>query len=377
MERRYDIDYIRVIAFAILIVYHVCVFFYPGSWHIKNDVLYPQLNIPMVFVNQWRLPLLFVISGMGTYFALGKKSWKQYAVERTKRLLLPFIFGVLFIIPPQVYIERISQGADYGGYFHFWPSQIFNGIYPEGNFSWHHLWFILYLFFFSLVFLPLFQYIKKNKNNWLSRTLTRAASSVGGILLMALPLLLCRMLLSGNFPQTNGFWGDWFNMANSALFFILGFALIDAGEKFWKNVEKHKWIFLSTGVCMFSLLLFMWMGPFSKSPVYDLINDTAVTLNAWCWILAIIGLCSTYLNKPSKGLKYANEAVYPFYILHQTVMVILGYFIRNWSAGFLIKFPAMIILTFLITWVIYEFGIRRYRIIRPLFGMKNQPKAYS
>jgi len=372
-ERRYDIDYIRVLAFALLILYHVGMFFTPWEWHIKNDILYPELRYPMIFVNQWRLPLLFLVSGMGTYYALRKKSGKEYLGERTKRLLLPLIFGILFIVPPQIYIERISQGVDYGGYFGFWPSQIFNGIYPEGNFSWHHLWFILYLFFFSIVLLPLLLYIKRTSKNLLSRSVSRAVSSVGGLLLMAVPLLLCRMLLSGNFPATNGFWGDWFNLTNSALFFLSGFLLIDAGEKFWKSVEKRKYIFLIIGICAFSLLMFFWSGRFAKSPVFDLINDITVTVNAWSWILAVTGFCSSFLNKPSKALKYANEAVYPFYILHQTVIVVLGYFIRGWDIGFWVKFPVMVLLTFLITWFIYEFGIRRYKIVRPLFGMK--PKA--
>lgn len=370
-QRRYDIDYIRVIAFSILILYHVAVFFEPGDWHIKNNITYRGILFPMIFINQWRLPLLFVVSGMGTYFALGKRTGTQYAGERLKRLLLPFIIGVLFIVPPQVYIERISQGVEYGGYFNFWPSEFFNGIYPEGNFSWHHLWFILYLLIFSLVCLPLFLLLRKERDSGFNRIIKKIIASFGGILLMSLPFLLWRMLLSGSFPPTNALIGDWFNLLNSVTFFVFGFLLMLSGEMFWNTVKKYRYTFLAIGTATYFVLIYMWFGGFQKSPLFDFANDIVQTLNTWIWILCIFGLAAHHLNRPGKALSYANEAVYPFYILHQTVIVILGYYLKDWNAGFFIKFPLMVLLTFTITWVIYEYCIRRYRIIRPLFGLKN------
>lgn len=373
-DRRYDIDYIRVIAFGILIIYHVAVFFEPGNWHIKNDVTYKNIIFPMIFINQWRLPLLFVVSGMGTYFALGKRSGKQYVGERFRRLLLPFIIGVVFIVPPQVYIERISQGVDYGGYFNFWPVRFFNGIYPEGNFSWHHLWFILYLLIFSLVCLPLFLKLRKNKESAFYLKIKKIIGSFWGILFLALPLLLWRMLLSGSFPATNALAGDWFNLLNYSTFFVLGYLLVSSGEAFWNTVKKHRLTFLVLGTAAYSLLIYLWFGGFQRSALFDLANDIIQTFNTWIWILCVFGMAAQYLNKSGKYLSYANEAVYPFYILHQTVIVILGYYVKDWDVSFFIKFPVMVLLTFIITWVIYEYGIRRYKIIRPLFGLKNRKK---
>jgi len=371
-EHRYDIDFLRVIAFGILILYHVAVFFEPGGWHIKNNVTYRDILFPMIFINQWRLPLLFVISGMGTYFALGKRSGKQYATERLKRLLLPFIIGVLFIVPPQVYIERISHGIDYGGYFNFWPLRFFDGIYPEGNFSWHHLWFILYLFIFSLVCLPIFLKLRKNKDSAFIRRLKKIIGSFGGILILSFPLLLWRMLLSESFPPNNGLINDWFNLLYYVTFFILGFLLIASGEVFWSTVKRFRYIFLTIGSITYLTLIYIWFINFHKSPLSDLAVDSIQTLNVWVWILCLFGFAAYHLNKPGKSLSYANEAVYPFYILHQTVIVILGYYFKDWNTGFFIKFPLMVTFTFAITWFIYEYGIRRYRIIRPLFGLKNK-----
>lgn len=328
----------------------------------------------MIFINQWRLPLLFVVSGMGTYFALGKRSGKQYVGERLRRLLLPFIIGVVFIVPPQVYIERISQGVNYGGYFNFWPVQFFNGIYPEGDFSWHHLWFILYLLIFSLVCLPLFLKLRKNKESAFYLKIKKIIGSFWGILLLSLPLLVWRMLLSGSFPATNALAGDWFNLLNYSTFFVLGYLLVSSGEAFWNTVKKHRLTFLVLGTAAYSLLIYLWFGGFQRSALFDMANDIIQTFNTWIWILCVFGMAAQYLNKSGKYLSYANEAVYPFYILHQTVIVLLGYYVKDWDVSFFIKFPVMVLLTFIITWVIYEYGIRRYKIIRPLFGLKNRKK---
>ncbi len=165
--RRYDIDWIRVIVFDILIVYHVGMFFVPWDFHLKNNVIIPWFIKPMIFINLWRLPVLFVISGMGTRFAFSKRTGKQYIIERLKRLLIPLIFGILIIVPPQVYLERLSKGENFSSYFNFYP-HFFEGLYPTGNFSWHHLWFLPYLLFMSLVATPLFIYLKKENNRIIS-----------------------------------------------------------------------------------------------------------------------------------------------------------------------------------------------------------------
>ena len=137
--RRYDLDWLRVIVFGFLIFYHVGMFFNHWGWHIKNNILYSDLRWPMLFINQWRLPILFVISGMGTFYALSKRTGGEFALERVLRLLIPLLVGIVLIVPPQVYFERIANGQFIGGYFEFWPAYAFYGVYPEGNFSWHHL----------------------------------------------------------------------------------------------------------------------------------------------------------------------------------------------------------------------------------------------
>jgi hypothetical protein len=158
-ERRYDLDWLRVIVFGLLIFYHIGMFFVPWGWHIKNDNIYDWLQIPMLFLNQWRLPVLFVISGMGTRYALSYRNWKTFLSERGSRLLIPLLFGSLVVVAPQVYIERIVNGVDFSSYLDFYP-HFFEGIYPTGNLSWHHLWFLPYLLVYSIILTPVFIYLR-------------------------------------------------------------------------------------------------------------------------------------------------------------------------------------------------------------------------
>jgi len=364
--RSYDIDALRVILFGLLILYHVGMFFVPWDFHIKNSVTYEWLTFPMVFLNLWRLPLLFVLSGMGTYFNISKRSGGGFAKERFVRLFIPLAVGILFIVPPQVYLERLDAGQFAGAFFEFYPSMAFVGVYPEGNFSWHHLWFLPYLLLFSLALMPVFLYLLKNPQTWIIRKTKSLVSSKFGIFLLAIPLVFWYVFLKPRFPSTHALVGDWFNIINYCTLFFLGFLLMTIKD----DLSKNRRIYLIAGIVTFSMLLFMGLGLGSFTGKRE-IADAFRAINAWAWILTMIGYAAAYLNKPNRKLSYANEAVYPFYILHQTVIILLGYYLKNVDVGLAAKFSIMVIGTFGITWLIYEFGIRRYAWIRPLFGMKK------
>lgn len=372
--RRYDIDSLRVIAFVLLIFYHVGMFFVPWWFHIKNFVTYEGLTFPMLFLNQWRLPLLFVISGMGTYYALSERSGFQFTKERIKRLFVPLIVGMIFIIPPQIYFERLDKGQFSGSYFFdYWPKVALSGTYPEGNISWHHLWFILYLLIFSLILIPVFLHLKKNPEVWIIKKLQSLIIKSFGLYIFIIPLFLWQVFLAPYYPQTNGLINDWYNLINYCTLFFFGYLLISLKDTFWVSVTKNRQKYLINGLLGFTLLMCLWniIGDF---PGKEYISALTKVLNAWSWILTLIGYSAVYLNKPSKALSYANEAVYPFFILHQTIMMGLCFYMINIDLGFFPKFFILSIGTFGISWIIYEYGIRRYSWIRPLFGLKNKGK---
>ncbi len=367
--RRYDLDWLRVLVFGLLIFYHVGMLFVPWGFHIKNNITYDWLVYPMLFLNQWRLPILFVISGMGTFFALQKRTSKQFVLERLKRLYIPLAFGMVFIVPPQVYIERIVKGQFSGHFFEFWPLEIFNGIYPEGNFSWHHLWFLPYLLLFSLVLIPVFNWLKHNPKNSIITQLSKSIISPIGLYIFIIPLYFIEAFIEPFFPVTLALVGDWFTITNYTFLFFFGFLLMTVKDAFWENVKKGRSFFLVIGVICFSLLMFIRIN-YEDSTIRQFTEALIKVTNLWSWILTLFGFAAKYLNRQSEVLSYCNEAVYPFYILHQTVMMIIAYLLIDLQYGFFPKAFLLVIGTFGISWIIYELLIRRWKYIRPLFGLK-------
>jgi len=343
-------------------------------WHIKNTITDEWITYPMLFLHQWRLQILFVISGMGTSYALSKRSAGEFATERIKKLLLPLIFGMLVIVPPQVYFEKISKGIIQGSYFDFWPSQAFIGEYPVGNLSWHHLWFLPYLLLFSLILIPVFIFLRNNPNHLILSITAKISSSRLGLYWFIVPLYLIEAFVEPFFEETHALVGDWFVIINSITLFFIGFLLISVKETFWKTVEDNRKTYLQSGIIGFTLFISI-ITLFEDGYIRHFIEALISVFSFWSWILTLFGFASKHLNKPSKVLTYCNEAVYPFYILHQTVTVVLGYFIMNLDWSFLSKFSILTLGTFAISWFIYEFLIRRWLKIRPLFGLQNVKKS--
>ncbi|MDX1315166.1 MAG: acyltransferase family protein [Eudoraea sp.] len=367
--RRYDLDWARVMVFGLLILYHVGMFFVEWGWHVKNNELYPWLQWPMAFVNRWRLPILFVISGMGTFYALSFRSWGQFVWERNKRLGIPLIFGMLLIVPPQVYYERLANAQFTGSLIEFFRTVAYSGIYPEGNFSWHHLWFLPYLLVYSVLLAPLFIYLRRNPDNAFLMWMRKKLNNPYSLFLFIIPLYLFEALLEPFFPVTHALVDDWFALTNFFFLFFYGFLLLCCGDVFWTALDKIKKKALGIGILSFAILIFIWQ--FEDGIIRHFVEAGIAVLNMWMWILVILGYAAKYRNKPSKWLAYANRAVYPFYILHQTITVAIGYYIKDMEWGFLPKFLILTLGTFGACWVLYDLIILRIPLLHPFFGLKK------
>ncbi|MEC3964878.1 acyltransferase family protein [Flagellimonas halotolerans] len=370
--RRYDLDWLRVIVFGLLIFYHVGMFFVPWGWHIKNNEIYDWLRWPMLFLNQWRLPILFVISGMGTCYALGKRSKGKFVWERFLRLGIPLVVGMILIVPPQVYFERLVEGTFSGSYWEYFTTVAFDGVYPEGNLSWHHLWFLPYLLVFSWVLTPLFVYLRKHKTRFIE-WVKHLIQKPWGIYLFVIPLYLVESLVEPFFPITHALVDDWFNFIFSIILFFYGFVLIATGDVFWQILAKVKKKALTLGVIGFSSQVIIWLF-FEDGYVIHFTEALLKVVNIWSWILVLFAYAAKYLNKPSKGIAYANRAVYPFYILHQTITVGIAYYLRNLDWGLVPKTCVLVVGTFGISWLIYDLVILRVPLLHPLFGLKGRSK---
>ncbi len=369
-ERQYYIDWLRIILILSVFLFHVGMIFSIWPWHVKNEVQYEgAIWYIMVFASYWRMPLLFLISGAGTYFALGKRTTGQYLGERFKRLMIPLLAGIFILVPVQVYIENFSQ---YDSLLSYYP-HMFEGIYPRGNFSWHHLWFIVYLFFISLVISPFVKALRGNGFLRFSARLARFASVPLSLNLILVPLYVSQVLLRPYFPEnTNALFNDWAAMAYYIIFFLCGILLL-SNPKIPDSIRDQRYWYLVEGILaafvMFVVTEFIRDESHSRS-----VWRISAHILAWSCGLAAIGFARKYLNHDSRFRKLANEAIYPFYLLHQPIIVVIGFYVVRWDISVWPKFLIIMISSFVISVSIYWFLVRRLNITRMIFGMKPLPQ---
>jgi hypothetical protein len=363
--REYGLDWLRVLAFLILIFYHTGMFFVPWEFHLKNPEQSTALTYVMLFFNRWRLPLLFFISGAGVAFSLRRRSLTQFAGERVRRLFIPLVFGMFVIVPPQIYFERLWRGQFSGSYLEFWPSVLHFVPYPKGSFSWHHLWFVVYILVYSLICLPVFAGLKSAATR---RFFDRAAGWLGRpgvIYLLNLPSIAVALTLGPHWPTTHNLVADWANFCGSLVTFLWGFILC-GNARLLEVVTRKRREFLVLALIL--TVVFFGLHP-SRVP-----RTIIEAYYGMAWIFAAVGYSRVYLNRPGARLSYATEAVYPFYIAHQTVLIALAYPMIGWSAPISVKLPLLAAGTFLGSWAIFELT-RRWSVTRVLMGMKPRPAA--
>lgn len=379
-ERRHDIDWLRVLAVLVLFFFHSARIFDLESFYVKNAQTSAGFQFFIFFVNQWHMPLFFLISGVATWFALGSRGAAGYAHERLKRLFIPFLFGTAFIIPPQIYYMRMSglgyehtrQPIFQGSYFQFYP-HFFDGVPPNGNFEWGHLWFLAYLFVFSLLALPLFVFFRKDRGQGLVERLARLAERRGGVFLFAIPLMLGEALLRARWPGTNNLYSDWANFLFYICFFIYGYVL-STDERFRAAIDRDGKLALGLAIgtfLIYPLLLLTHSLPSSRGYTPYYMGLMALRgLNSWLFVVAILSFGHRFLNFTNRFLRYANESALPVYILHQTVIVMLGYYVIRWQVGMMTKYFVIILLSLAITMALYDVFVKRIGPLRFLFGMR-------
>ncbi|GAB2493746.1 MAG: acyltransferase [Cytophagales bacterium] len=349
-QRRYDIDWLRVIAIALLLIYHIAIVFQPWAMFlgfIKSDELMEGLWKPMTLLNVWRIPFLFFVSGMGVYFAIRKRNWKELLVERSRRILIPFLFGVVAIVPLHFLIFQ--------AYYHL---PLAYSPHPA------HLWFLGNIFAYVLILTPIFFFLKKSKNGAFKKKLSAWMSNPLGPLSLSSLFVLEVLLVK---PQVFEMYAlTWHGFFLGIVAFFCGFLLVYSGESFWKTALTWRWAYLGLAL---GLYLTRWFSFDLVAPGY-LMAVESVT-----WILAIFGFGYKYLNKPSATLTYLSQAAYPVYILHMVGLHAAAWVILplNWPIFF--KFLAIIGFTGLFCFVIFEFLIRRIPFLRPLFGLSWDYKS--
>ncbi|MBK7131600.1 MAG: acyltransferase family protein [Bacteroidales bacterium] len=246
-ERQFYIDWLRILLILSVFLFHIGMIFNTWDWHVKNDQQYAGLlQDVMAFLHYWRMPLLFLISGAGTYFALGKRTSAQYLGERFKRLFIPIMVGVFTLVPVQVYIEKASSYTSLPDFY----THMFEGFYPQGNFSWHHLWFIVYLFFIALVISPFLGMLRSERfAKFIVRT-ERVVTKPLALNVLLIPLLLSQIILRNYFEvNTNALVNDWASMTFYIIFFMSGFILLP-NKNIAESIRKQRFLYLAETVAV-------------------------------------------------------------------------------------------------------------------------------
>jgi peptidoglycan/LPS O-acetylase OafA/YrhL len=365
-ERQYYIDWLRILLIISVFLFHIGMVFNTWDWHVKNSQLYGgMLTGIMTFLHSWRMPLLFLLSGAGTYFALGKRTPGQYLSERFRRLFIPLVAGIFILVPVQVYIEKASV---YGSLLDFYP-HMFEGIYPEGNFSWHHLWFIAYLFVIALFISPFLGLLRSEKFAEFTRRINGIVTKPLALNIFIIPILLSQIVLRTYFEfGTNALVNDWASMSFYIIFFLAGFILLP-DKNIADAIRRQRLLYLAETIIL-TVIMFRVPGFFESERTGEIIWDVTSLFLAWACGITAVGFAKQYLNFDSGFRKLANEAIFPFYLLHQPVIVVVGYFIIHWDIAVLWKVLLITIISLAIITCLYMLVIRRVNFLRVIFGMK-------
>ncbi|MGN6111529.1 MAG: acyltransferase family protein [Luteimonas sp.] len=383
MQRRHDIDALRALAFALLILYHWGMFYVAGDdwgWHVKSTHLAGWLQLPMLAVNRWRMDLVFLVSGLSVNFMLKDSAIGRFVAQRSWRLLLPLVFGMWVVVPIQPYAEGVSNGLVQPGFLAFlaryyghtqWPQGAFAGW--EHGFTWNHLWYLAYLWTYTLVLVALLPLLRRRAGLHLRLAFT----SLRGpwlVLLPALPLAVATFALQSRFPDTGDLVHDWYRHAIYFTAFLYGYWIgTDAG--IWDELARLRRRTLAFAAGLFALyFVFVVILPddvpgWLERSVWLLRN-----LYLWSALCAILGFARAHLDKPWPWLRWANESVYPWYMLHQSFIVGIGFLLLPLGLGPVTE-PALVLLgTVAGCWLLNDLLIRRSGILRPLFGLKGRPR---
>lgn len=375
-NRLYYLDWLRVLAFSILLFEHCAELFVPWNFWVKNAEVSSALGYVITFLKPWRMPLLFMVSGAAVFLACKRKSSMEILKERSIRILLPLVGAMFLVIPPQIYFIRIQEGYQ-GNFWQFYWSVFDFSWFPQGNLHWLHLWYLGFIFGFTLLVIP---FLPKMKNEKVNRFLNRLDIGLKHpLLLITLGLLMSLPYYFINSTITKG------NLAQLSFYFpyfLFGLTVF-LRTHIQENVKQHAKAYLILAICttgaLYALSFVRYDGVLLvKQAVNDQHKPFGIfalqTLNTWLSVLAILGYAIKFLNFKSRKLTYANEAVYPFYILHQTVIVAIGYYIVQMDTSLPWKLLLVTILSFGSIWVFYESVIKRFKLFSLLFGLKSKVK---
>ena len=372
-SRLHHLDWLRVLAVLLLIPVHTArIFDSFEPFYIKSQDTSELLTWGVIaFFNTWHMPLLFLIAGAGSYLALSVRSPGGFGRERALRLLVPFLFGVLVLVPPQAYVGAVTNAGFQGDYWsflagYFIPTDDLSGYF--GTFTPGQLWFILFLLIYSFAALPLFVWARRPANADRVQYVTNVLTSRR---LLWVPVLA--LWLSEAVPDLGGK-----NLIYFFLFFAAG-AAYAASNIVRQRVERWwKWSAL-VGIASTAVLMAVSIRsyPLADWSAASVVVSLLRSINSWSILVLMLGAAAATLNRPGRLLSLANEGAYPFYLLHQTVIVLSGWWILSRPLGVDCRYVAICLASLAGTILVYVGFVKPWNPVRWLFGMKHTRRGRS
>jgi len=372
-KRLYFLDWIRIIAFFLLILYHVGMYYVSWGWHVKSPHASDTIEPLMMLSSPWRMSLLFLVSGVAAAFLLDKLGPATFARQRSFRLLLPLVFGMLVIVPPQPYFEVVEKVAYAGSYADFMQLYVraYHGFCNQDGCltlpTWNHLWFLPYLWAYTMILAAV-------GAARVSRAGDKLAHALQGWRLIVLPTALLaatRVVLMPYWPHTNNLVADWHNHATYFPIFLAG-ALLAKQPQFWEQTERARFAALGIALACWAGLMAYYSLP-EAMQLHVNAQRLVYALLQWSAIVAVCGFARRHLNFDSPKREYLTEAVFPVYILHQTLIVCFAHGLKAARMPPVLEGAVLVVLTVTVSFGIFEV-VRRVAALRPLFGLAAAPR---
>jgi hypothetical protein len=320
--RRHDLDALRVFCFGTLIIYHTSLIYGTRSWHLNSSESNRLIDLIGVASHPWRMSLLFFISGLVTRSLLRNRSVREIRDARTRQLLLPFLLGVILIVPPQIYLSRSNPFPDLS-YWEFWRA------YMVSSLTLEHVWFLAYLwiYMFTLSFAwPFLERLWPNVS-------TSLAATLRGKKLFLVPILflsVLRLCLFPLFGETLVITTDFYAHSLYFSMFTAGFLLMNE-PLFWQEVDRQRWLSLSLALISFFVVATIVVAVPRESLPNSVIVILRIvrTIFQWCAILTLLAFAGRIANRPSRVIAFLNKSMMTYYVAHQTVIVFAAYYISK------------------------------------------------
>jgi surface polysaccharide O-acyltransferase-like enzyme len=379
-QRLYFLDWIRICAFFLLILYHTGMYYVTWDWHVKSPFASTAIEPLMMLSSPWRLSLLFLVGGVASAFLMKKLSGGAFLRERSKRLLLPLLFGMLVIVPPQPYYEVIEKLGYAGSYADFMGLYIkgYHGFCKAGDCldlpTWNHLWFVVYLWVYTMVLGAMAAVFGAPRlaraSDWLGRRLRGWKMIVLPVLFLAIVRITLKDVSFNNGALVN----DWFSHATYFGFFLCG-VLMATQPRFWEEAEARRFAALGIALTCWATIVIAHFTPDIPEAWFPLFR-TIYALSQWCAILAVCGFGRRHLNFDSAKRRYLTQAVFPVYIVHQTLIVVIAHNIKPAGIAPVTEGLLLVVLTLTFSFGIFE-AVRRVPVLRPFFGLGKESAAQA